>query len=187
AEYAPEAVQAIKQAPVEQTAQSGTAEGAAGVAGGDNGAGATTTTSTTLAPAAGPQNQGPVIETARVKRCIGDPPRQIEDPQSPPCVPYFDGDNGGATSPGVTANEIRIAAPSKDGNVFNTLLTFFNQRFQFYGRQLKLVDGGCFDSDPKTAKSLADKVATENTFGSLSFCDSMGTDYYYYDELARHQ
>src|SRR5687767_12772366 len=37
------------------------------------------------------------IDVARVRQCVGDPPRQIEDPQSPPCVPYWSGDNGGAT------------------------------------------------------------------------------------------
>src|SRR5688572_3792251 len=46
-----------------------------------------------------PQN---AIDVARVRRCVGDPPRQIEDPQSPPCVPYWSGDNGGATTKGVT-------------------------------------------------------------------------------------
>jgi len=42
------------------------------------------------------------------KRCVGNPPRQTEDPLSPPCVGYFDGDNGGATSRGVTRDEVRV-------------------------------------------------------------------------------
>lgn len=44
-------------------------------------------------------------------QCVGDPPRQTADPLSPPCVPFWDpaGDNGGATYPGVTATEVRIA------------------------------------------------------------------------------
>ncbi|MGH9086108.1 MAG: hypothetical protein ACRDYW_11700 [Acidimicrobiales bacterium] len=33
---------------------------------------------------------------------------QTEDPLSPPCVPFFDGDNFGATYQGVTEDEIRI-------------------------------------------------------------------------------
>src|SRR5687767_6262187 len=45
---------------------------------------------------------------ARVRRCVGDPPRQVEDPQSPSCAPYWQGDNGGATSIGVTRDEIRF-------------------------------------------------------------------------------
>ena len=42
------------------------------------------------------------------KRCIGTPPRQTEDPLAPPCVAYFNGDNGGATYQGVTRDEVRI-------------------------------------------------------------------------------
>ncbi|HEX9888407.1 MAG TPA: hypothetical protein VGA69_02935 [Nitriliruptorales bacterium] len=42
------------------------------------------------------------------KRCVGDPPRQTEDPLAPPCVAHFEGDNFGATYQGVTADEIRV-------------------------------------------------------------------------------
>ncbi|MBW3537490.1 MAG: hypothetical protein KY395_06955, partial [Actinobacteria bacterium] len=42
------------------------------------------------------------------KKCVGNPPRQTEDPTSPPCVAYFDGDNFGATYQGVTREEIRL-------------------------------------------------------------------------------
>jgi len=42
------------------------------------------------------------------KRCVGNPPRQTEDPMAPPCVAHFEGDNGGATHRGVDAGEIRI-------------------------------------------------------------------------------
>src|SRR5688500_18978088 len=36
-----------------------------------------------------------VVDKARVRRCIGNPPRQTEDPQSPPCVNYWEGINNG--------------------------------------------------------------------------------------------
>src|SRR5687768_16669513 len=42
------------------------------------------------------------------KRCVGNPPRQSEDPLSPPCAAFFDGDNQGATYQGVTKDEIRV-------------------------------------------------------------------------------
>ena len=42
------------------------------------------------------------------KRCVGSPPRQTEDPLSPPCVAHFSGDNGGATAAGVTPDEVRV-------------------------------------------------------------------------------
>lgn len=54
------------------------------------------------------------------KHCVGKPLRQTEDPNSPPCVPFFDGDNGGVTWQGVTENEIKIliyhAAFTSDNN-----------------------------------------------------------------------
>ncbi|HEX9890347.1 MAG TPA: hypothetical protein VGA69_12760, partial [Nitriliruptorales bacterium] len=42
------------------------------------------------------------------KRCVGNPPRQTEDPLSPPCVAHFEGDNGGNTYPGVDDDLIRV-------------------------------------------------------------------------------
>ncbi|HEX9890009.1 MAG TPA: hypothetical protein VGA69_11060 [Nitriliruptorales bacterium] len=42
------------------------------------------------------------------KRCVGDPPRQTEDPLAPPCVAHFEGDNGGATYAGVDAEEVAV-------------------------------------------------------------------------------
>ncbi len=47
-------------------------------------------------------------ERPQQKRCVGNPPRQTEDPMSPPCVPFFDGDNFGATYQGVTGEEIKV-------------------------------------------------------------------------------
>jgi len=44
------------------------------------------------------------------KRCVQTPsgPRQTEDPLAPPCVAHFEGDNGGETYRGVTAEEITV-------------------------------------------------------------------------------
>jgi hypothetical protein len=50
------------------------------------------------------------------KRCVGNPPRQTEDPLSPPCVAFFDGDNFGSTYQGVTGEEIRLVYYF-DGNI----------------------------------------------------------------------
>lgn len=49
-------------------------------------------------------------------RCVGNPPRQTEDPMSPPCVPYFMGDNGGSTARGITAHEIRVVVTFDRGS-----------------------------------------------------------------------
>lgn len=51
---------------------------------------------------------GGTAKTASTKRCVGNPPKQTEDPLSPPCVADFRGDNGGSTYQGVTRDEIRI-------------------------------------------------------------------------------
>jgi hypothetical protein len=42
------------------------------------------------------------------KKCVGKPLRQTEDPNSPPCVPHFEGSNGGTTFQGVTKDEITV-------------------------------------------------------------------------------
>ncbi len=51
------------------------------------------------------------------KRCLGNPPRQTEDPGSPPCVPFFEGDNFGATYQGVDKDEIRVLVYFDQGGV----------------------------------------------------------------------
>ncbi|HEX9766805.1 MAG TPA: hypothetical protein VGA36_08570 [Nitriliruptorales bacterium] len=108
------------------------------------------------------------------KRCVGDPPRQTEDPLSPPCVAHFEGDNGGATHTGVDAEEIRIlvyadgkTAATESGaerenlhkgdhfdlgepppedeaepitvRVMRRFQTYFNDRFQMYGRTARFT------------------------------------------------
>jgi len=87
------------------------------------------------------------------------------DPYSPPCV-QFSGSNGGATHRGVTPTEIVVAVridgfadglvdaistqagagaklprdtPEKIQRTIEGLGEYFNRRFQFYGRKLKLV------------------------------------------------
>jgi hypothetical protein len=44
----------------------------------------------------------------RSKNCVGNPPRQTEDPLSPPCVSFYEGDNGGSTWQGVTKDSVTI-------------------------------------------------------------------------------
>ena len=53
------------------------------------------------------------------KRCVGNPPRQTEDPMAPPCVPFFDGDNFGATYQGVTGDIINVLIYLDAGCVHN--------------------------------------------------------------------
>ena len=60
------------------------------------------------APETGTDIASVVRRNPSTKRCVGNPPRQTDDPLSPPCVGYFKGDNFGATYPGVTRDEVRI-------------------------------------------------------------------------------
>src|SRR5213076_962526 len=101
AEFSPNARQIIKKAPPGQAAAvNGTGQGAAPAGGKGPGA----------APASPPPPPSPPtqrVPEGDVKQCVGPPPlRQIEDPQSPPCVNYWKGDNGGATARGVTRDNI---------------------------------------------------------------------------------
>lgn len=103
----------------------------------------------------------------RQKDCVGNPPRQTEDPLSPPCVPFFDGDNGGATWPGVTEDSIRVVfyndigingemnGPWKPSDetaghesdyqqtyfvrTLKAHLNYFQRRYMTYGRVVSLV------------------------------------------------
>lgn len=136
----------------------------------------------------------PVIEQARVRQCVGTPPRQTEDPQSPPCVPFFDPDldNGGATYKGVTGDQITVAVPQQfleDLNAPLKAAQFFNKRYEFYGRKLVLqpfTTTGCVDSQPDPAKMRADAVAVDEelqVFASLAYAGCQGADHHYYDAL----
>jgi len=87
---------------------------------------------------------------------------QTFDPQSPPCIATYDDTkgNGGATSPGVTATEIRVALPTTDAALstwpnIKPLVDFFNTRFQLYGRTIKLQ----FCDNGAGASGEADQVA----------------------------
>lgn len=132
AEFAPQAQQ-IRQAPAEQTSLVG-----------HTGSGALTPV-----PQVSPTPSTQLATGAILRACVGDPPRQIEDPQSPPCVPFWHGDNGGATSSGVTGDTIWLGIPSdcqtssdpsstaESSLAYSLLPRFFNQRFEFYGRTVK--------------------------------------------------
>jgi hypothetical protein len=66
-----------------------------------------TTTTLPLLPG-GLVGGGVGFKPAGTKECVGNPPRQTEDPLSPPCVAYFQGDNFGSTYQGVTRGEVTV-------------------------------------------------------------------------------
>lgn len=91
-------------------------------------------------------------------RCIGNPPRQTEDPLSPPCRVWTGTDNGGKTGKGVSKDTITIVMelglyghPEADysqgpqanddpiDSTARVLLAFFQSRFEHYGRKVRLI------------------------------------------------
>jgi hypothetical protein len=136
AEFAPNASQVIKKPPPGQAATTnGKGSGGQGN-GGAAGHGPTPKPHAPTPSAAPPTKQ---IASNLLKQCVGPPPdRQIEDPQSPPCIAYWQGDNGGATWQGVTRDAVYIAIPTPESKTaqYNALFNFFNNRFEFYGRKI---------------------------------------------------
>ena len=131
AEFSPNGQSVIKKAP----------PGSGGASNGQGGKG------TGVGPGGSPTPPPPPPAPAKqlsvpaneVKHCVGPPPlRQIEDPQSPPCIAYWKGDNGGATSTGVTRDAIYVAVPTPNGfkQEYDALAKFFNERFELYGRKI---------------------------------------------------
>jgi hypothetical protein len=92
-------------------------------------------------------------------QCIGDPPRQTDSLYATACVPGWVGDNGGATAKGVSGEQFVVAwmigdsDAAVEGPVRDTppegetsthrhariYQTYFNQRYEFYGRRLQIV------------------------------------------------
>ncbi|MCU1378768.1 MAG: hypothetical protein JWN29_1751 [Acidimicrobiales bacterium] len=118
---------------------------------------------TTVDGAAGqPTANGAPAKGAPASASCPDRKQQVTgDPYSPPCI-AFSGDNGGATSKGVTATDIVISArllkekgfqqtlaalagadildqPKDIQRTIQALAEYFNSRFQLYGRKLKPV------------------------------------------------
>lgn len=104
---------------------------------------------------------GRFVRKAGTKRCVGQPPRQTEDPLSPPCIAFYEGDNSGATYRGVTRDEVNVVLQLENSNGDNSLtdcsqppnsddgpralacksyMRFFNERYQTYGRTVRLYD-----------------------------------------------
>jgi len=103
---------------------------------------------------------------------------------APPCVAPFHGDNGGATSPGVTNDTITIAVYEQQPDLLQQTFfeqsgadetvkaeeatqqayaDFFQSHYEMYGRKVKLVfvKGSGADDDDAAAKADAIKVATQ--------------------------
>lgn len=108
-----------------------------------------------------PAPSAPGVGTAALAETCAGGARQTREPYSPPCI-IFEGDNGGATSLGVTEDTITITFREGDlpsiyavaGQVaesanikdtaedirrtINAYVEYFNTHFQLYGRQVRV-------------------------------------------------
>ena len=194
AEFAPTVQKTIQQAPQEQTDVFGNGAGGAGLG---TPTPAPTPTPTPPPPnsAAGSPTPPPCTGNCKYNPCIGDPPRQIRDPQSPPCVPFWNDPkgNGCATSTGVTCSEIDIQ--DDQGQVPAGWITFFNTRFEFYHRTLKLLgqpstcaqQSGGVGANAPGQRALADCEVDANKPTGLfaAMEDQTGSGISYADEMAK--
>jgi len=149
-----------------------------------------------------------------VTACPADQPAQVPDmAYSPPCF-AFTGDNGGATTRGVTADTIKISyRVTPDNNLLKTLadlggveldesnqeqastaaalVEYFNANFQFYGRRMELVPyegrGQILQEFLGAGQDAAtnDSIRVANEIGA--FADITGLSQPYADALYRNQ
>jgi hypothetical protein len=176
AEIAPQAVKQILEAPPNQALNKpGDAK--------SGGAGAPTPTPTP-SPTVPPAQAKDGLTKPRAHNCING--RQIEDAQAPPCVPYWDPNNknGGDLDPahGIFGDHINIVDPDYSQFMDPALEVFFNNRFEFYGRKIRLIPmsngGGAKDADIAAAQEAQQHQA----FASLE--SPFGGGFYYAQALA---
>jgi hypothetical protein len=123
---------------------------------------------------------------------------------APPCVPKFTGDNGGATSDGVTAGEITILTylPTKNGDLQALLagnldsdelaketrekyVDMFANLFQTYGRKIKLVEFQSNSAPDDATGGHADAVTVIEKYHPFASIGGPALNPAYADELAR--
>jgi hypothetical protein len=155
---------------------------------------------------------GSTASGAKTTSCPGQALQIPSDPYSPPCI-SFSGNNGGATSLGVTASTITLSfripsdftsaeqsVSSLSGATYQPtvadyertmqgLIPYFNAHFQFYGRKLKLVffnGQGAVTSELEgsgQAQAAADALTVSQQI--QAFADLDGFDDVYDEALAQ--
>ncbi len=123
---------------------------------------ASDTTDSTTGGGGGDSGGGEGVVAGDTSHCVGD--RQFDPerfPFAPACVPTFGGDNGGATTRGVTKDKITVVRydsqsdPAVDALLESVDLAssdeqedafreaaeqFINENYELYGRELELID-----------------------------------------------
>lgn len=152
-----------------------------------------------------------VAPVAGVAACADGRTEQIPgDPYSPPCVQWDGGNNGGATATGVTADKIVVAyrvlaergfqqtlaslagaslsdTPESIKRTISALADYFNQRFEFYGRNIEMAfyDGRGSTTNELLGKGREKAVADATQVASMgAFADLSAVSEPYADALA---
>jgi hypothetical protein len=192
------------------------------------GAAPATTSSSTPRGAAGPPAAGATgakqqVTTAAVagvhpaSSCSGGARQDANTAYSPPCVAWSGGDNGGATSRGVTKDTITvtfrdignplgdsdselsktaekkgiIASPEATARTRAALLQYFNQTYQLYGRKVKIVTykgrGDAIKELGGTGQEAANSDALKVGQEYKAFADMTAISQPYLDALVRQK
>src|SRR5687767_11827874 len=192
AAFAPQAAKPITKAPLGQSAELGTGEGQCADGQVCTGPSTSPAPSASALPSVGPSLPSEARGVPSALQCYTWPDgtvTQTFDPQSPPCIASWDDTkgNGGVTSPGVTATEIRVALPvnntvSPTGSWpdLKPIVDFLNTRYQFYGRKIRIVPfvsqqanaqyTGIFN-DPAAQRADASQITQLKVFATTDFVD----------------
>jgi len=173
AEFAPQAAKPVTKAPPGQAARFGTWTGAC--AEGQVCSPAPQPTGTARAVAVALPRQG----TPSALQCYEWPDGSVTqtlDPQSPPCIaswPDAANGNGGATSRGVSAVEIRLtiskaATSGYNERSYGRIVDFVNTHYQLYGRRLRLVvNNGGSAYEPSETHAAAQAALATDAFAAI--------------------
>ncbi|MCY4665166.1 MAG: hypothetical protein OXC00_10905 [Acidimicrobiaceae bacterium] len=121
-----------------------------------------------------------------------------------PCrPPAFEGDNGGATAPGVEADKIQVVVyrgagrpqlgvldalggitRDADPEIYQAFADWFNDNFETYGRTVEIALQVGPSEGPNPANDAADATVTTTEEGAFIAYGATATDIYY-AELAR--
>lgn len=149
-----------------------------------------------------PQNQvaadgegSGVAPVAGVQVCAGRDSQIPGDPYSPPCVAWAGGNNGGATTKGVTADKVFVSyrvlnekgfqqtlaelagaslsdTPETIQNTISAFAEYFSQRFEFYDREIEIV---FYDGQGSTTNELLGKGRDKAEADAVKVAEELGT------------
>ena len=192
AAFAPQATRPITKAPQAQSAAFGDGQGRCAAGQTCVHPSPTSSAGPVTASTAGPVSARTPRGVPSALQCYTWPDgtvTQTFDPQSPPCIASWDErkGNGGATSPGVTATEVRVALPVNNVGGptgswpdLKPIVDFFNTHYQLYGRQIKIVPfvsqqaneqyTGTYN-DPSAQHADAERITQLKVFAATDFVD----------------